>query len=109
MTQPVTEQVLIVLHARRETERAKRRPPATRYDTPTDQELNEMVMERPPRLVASCPGEPDHGYHVVDHCARNCERGTVFCARNSERHRRRVDRDPPQVRVGSDWQGPPGT
>ena len=55
MTQLVAEQVLIVLHIGRKPERPER-PTSLRDktpDAPRDQDPNEVVVKRPPRLVAS--------------------------------------------------------
>ena len=82
MTELVSQQVLIVLHVRREPERPEY--PAARHDqvpdTPGDENVNQIVVKGPSRFVAIRNGPLDYARGLVDDDRRNGNRGTAFVA-----------------------------
>ncbi len=87
MTQLVAEQMLVVLLAVLKTKRPER-PAARRQevrDATVDQHSNEVVVQRPPRLVVTRHSHLDQAHHVVDHSCSDCERATALVARDDER------------------------
>ena len=87
MPQLIAEQVLIVLHIGLEPQRPKR-PSALGEkvrNPPSDQDSNEVVVKRPPRLVAGRPRTLDDADLVVDHDSRHRERPTGSVARDDDR------------------------
>ncbi len=70
-TQLVAEQSLKVLRARRKAERAES-PTAVRQevrDTASDQHANKVVVERPPRLMATRESKEVKTYRLIDYGA----------------------------------------
>ncbi len=88
MTQLVAEKVLVVLDVRAKPERPKHTPALRQKipDAPSYQDSYEVVVKRPPRIVASREGVNDETYAVVDDHRRDCERSTVSIARDRDSH-----------------------
>ncbi len=82
VAQLIAQQVLIMLHVSRILERPERPvvPGEEVPDTPRDQDSNQVVVERPPRLVASRHCELDSAHRVVDGGGQNCRRAVVSAA-----------------------------
>jgi hypothetical protein len=86
MTQLIAEQVLVVLHVPGKPECPERSSSVDQEvsDTPSDQEPNDVVVKRPPRLVARRHGVFDQTHRVVDHGGCDRHRSTVLIASDRE-------------------------
>jgi hypothetical protein len=90
VTQLIAEQTLVLVHIGVETKGSKWAA-AFREEVPNtarDQDSNEVVVKRPPSLVAARHGHADEANRIVDHCSRECERAPESVARDDERHLR---------------------
>ena len=87
MTQLVAEQMLVILLAVVKTKSPE--PPAAVGqqvgDAAADQHPNEVVVQRPSRLVVTRHGQLDQAHRVVDHSCSDCERTTALVAGDHER------------------------
>ena len=88
MTQLVSKEPLIVLHIRSETNGPKRSAAGRQQvpDTPLDEKVDKMVMQRPPRVMATGGAPFDQTDSIVDHSRSSCKRVTTFVSRGDERH-----------------------
>ena len=87
MKQLVAEQMLVVLLAVVKTESPEPSAAVRQQvgDAAADQHLNEVVVQRPSRLVVTGHGQLDQAHRVVDHGGSDCERSTALVARDHER------------------------
>jgi hypothetical protein len=93
MTKLVAKEVLVVPDAAREPERPEHTSAVRQKipDAPSDQHSYEVIVERPPRVVASRYSMDDETHRVVDEERRDCKRLTVSIASHRDRHFRPID------------------
>ena len=77
VTELIAEQALVVLHVLGKPEGPERTSPVDQevLDTPSNQDSNDVIVERPPRLVACRHGVFDQAHLVIDE--RRCHRNRV--------------------------------
>ncbi len=93
MPQLIAEQVLVVVKIGVETKRSKWAAafPEKVLDVARDQNPNEVVVKRPPSLVAARHGQTDEANGIVDHCCHEGERTPESVPRDDERHLRPLE------------------
>lgn len=90
MPQLIAEQVLVVEKIGVETKCSKwpAALPEEVLDAARDDNPNEVVVKRPPSLVAARHGQADQANRIVNHCCHEGERAPESVPRHNERHLR---------------------
>jgi hypothetical protein len=88
VTQFVAEEPLVVMNLRGKAEGPKRTTPITqeKLDATRDEKLNQMVVERPSRLVVARDGRIDEADTFIDHRRDDRQRRPSLVPRDPERN-----------------------